>query len=233
VNLFLAFFLGDLLLSGSVSRTPLAFARLVLIPVGKQLTLPVPPRVAALVFQLREATATYRKAPETEFVLAALPGEARAVRDDQDLRFVPSVNWVLAQPRGWSKNLVRVEISGTANTLVLKARRLPSELTWAVLAVILLARAHGLRGHFLTAVFLAIVCIVSITASQRRARSAFTAVEDELRARLAIANGDPPPKAEPSVPKLAGDEWACACGTVNKMTRTMCHRCWAQRPGAP
>ncbi len=215
-----------LLISAAQSRAPRTFARFAVLPVGKRLTLPLPPAVAARVLRPRGGTGTYRTMPDRDFTLAELPGENQVEGAGRTLTFVAEANRVLATGVGLRGGLVRVDLSGTVDGLSLAGHRIPEEGFWLALLFVLLPSAQA------STILFRLAFIAGMFAwDQRKARVEVRAVAEELRKRIAVANGDSAAVAAPG-PTLLADEWACACGKVNKARHETCGRCWAQRRSA-
>lgn len=235
-NLPFAFSLALLVSLAIANRfAPRAAARLAVVPFRRRVALPLPAGAAALVTPPLEGGGTYRALPSRDLVLTALPGEARVERDNQVVRFVPESRCILAHPAWSPSQLVCVDLSVGAQELLLRARRFPEGELWAA-ACLVVAMAHfGLARSWLAASAVG-ACILLFSRASRGANATFDAVVAELTARIAIANGDAPPPAQPPPPlqgasRFTGpDEWTCACGKVNERKRSMCRRCWAQRP---
>jgi hypothetical protein len=217
---------------------PHLVARLAFLPFGRHVVIALPVRASAVLLPPVEGTVTYRDLPARRFTLAALPGAARVTRDEQAIRFVPEVGAVLANPRWASSQLVRVDVSGDEGRLVLRARRYPSgELASMAILAFVVARWH-LPSHWPALVAFCVAGgAIAMARSFRDAGKCFDAVVAEVRARVALANGELPPKPEPKATAVmmaarftGPDAWECACGQVNARKRGMCRRCWAQRP---
>jgi hypothetical protein len=129
--------------------------------------------------------------------------------------------------------LVRVDVSAAAAHLTFTARRIPTEVAWAILVILLLTHGEGsLKSRLGSASLILVYTVFGTLATWRRASESFADVVEEVTQRVALANGDPAPAARKKVvrPGPRADEWICACDAVNKRSRTTCARCWAQRP---
>jgi hypothetical protein len=213
---------------------PRAAVRLAVAPLRRRVALPLPARAAALLTPPLEGGGTYRTLPSRELVLTALPGEARVERDKQIVRFMPELHCVLAHPAWSPSQLVCVDLSVSAEGLSLRGRRFPEEELWAAACLILPIARFALGRPWLAA-FTIGGGIFFVIRAWRAANASFDAVVAELTARIALANGDapppPPPPPREGASRFTGpDEWTCACGKVNERKRSMCRRCWAQRP---
>ncbi len=209
--------------------------RLAFVPLGRRVSIVLPERAAALLAPPAEASVSYREVAPRALRLEALPGAAVIEGDyERTLRFLPDAGCVLAHPRSNASRFVRVSLSGGADAIILHACRLPrAELTWSAVFLYLFARGW-LFGHWLPWVVIAVGYWIHRSTARERDAASFRAVVDEVKARVAVANGDPPPpKRDPSptASRFTGpDEWTCACAMVNERRREMCRRCWAQRP---
>jgi hypothetical protein len=213
---------------------PRVAVRLAFAPVRRRVAIPLPPRAAALVTPPKEEGGRYRDLPARGLALAALPGAARIERDDQIVQFDPELGCVLAHPEWSPARLLCVHVSAGLDGLLLRAQRFPAtELWFAAFILAAIGRWHSSRFWPLWIAF-TFVAASGITIAWRRAGQSFDAVVAEIRARVALANGDPPPPPPPPSPatsRFTGpDEWTCACTKVNERKRSMCRRCWAQRP---
>jgi hypothetical protein len=213
---------------------PHMVARFAMAPVRRRVAIPLPPRAAALLTPPQEGGGTYRDLPARNLAFAALPGATRVQRDDQIVRFVPELGCVLAHPEWSPAQLLCVHVSGGADGLSLRGRRFPeAELLASAVLMVLIARWDAFR-HWPAAISVVAAFVFVLGKARRDAGVSFDAVVAELKARIALANGDPPPPAPPQPPtasRFTGpDEWTCACGKVNERKRSMCRRCWAQRP---
>jgi hypothetical protein len=209
---------------------PSVAARFAFVPVRQSVVIPLPPAAADLLTPVAEA-ATYREHAPRALAFRAFPGAASVERGDHVIRFVPELCSVLANRWRDPSELVCVHVSAGAGGLVLRARRFPSrELWWMAWGGVLLAR-WNLQA---TSLLLVVLAVVNFAATMNRVAETFNAAVAEIRSRVAVANGDPPPPPPPRPPMVARftgpDEWMCACGKVNARKRSMCGRCWAQRP---
>jgi hypothetical protein len=191
--LFWSAFGAILLSSAAVARRPAVFARWALLPVGRRVTLPLPSAVAAVVLRPDEGQGTYRELPPRSVDLAAFPGDRTVTLDAEILEFVPDRNWILARARAWlrsmSETLVRVEVSAADGALVLRARRLPTDLGLLLLAAAYIASLHRPLQQPLTLWLLAVAIIVgSVFGEQRRASRYFDAVVEEMKKRIAAVD---------------------------------------------
>jgi hypothetical protein len=249
-NLFFLATVGILVLfSVALSRMPLALARCAVFPVGKRVALPLPATVAALVLRPQEGAMTYRQPPDRKLVLAALPGDAHILREDELLRFVHDRNWVLARPRArlGSMTLVRVEVAAAEGGLVLWARHLPADVFLPVLVAVWFASLSGsLLVHPLSLALGCLTVVIGLAQHQKRARACFRAVIEEMTRRITALEGGSPTSTSTSTSATSaatartqpgaaedGGGWTCACGMRNDARRKTCRRCWAQNPRVP
>jgi hypothetical protein len=218
---------------------PALAARLAFAPVRRSVTIALPPQAADVLTPQQDDGGTYRALPARSLALDALPGAAKADRDGHMIRFVPELSCVLVHPTWTPERLVCIHLSVGPNALLLRARRFPSfELIEVAMLLGLVARWQFLsRSPLLSATFV-IMSVVGAVPAWNAASRSLDAVVAEITARVAVANGDPPlPLAPPPPPSTTTDarftgpdEWTCACGKVNERKRSMCRRCWAQRP---
>jgi hypothetical protein len=215
---------------------PQLVARLAFVPVRRRVAIPLPRLAALVVTPTLEAGGKYRELPARTLVLEALPGESRIERDGQMVRFEPVLGCVLAHRKGSPTQLLRVDISVGVDELILRARRFPAtELSFVAIFLAGIFRSHDPRALPFWIVATIAVGAFAVKRLRRAEEHSMGAVVAELRERVALANGDPMPPKPPLAVSMGSrftgpDEWTCACEKVNARKRSLCSRCWSQRP---
>jgi hypothetical protein len=179
----------------AVRRAPRVFAPLAFLPVGRPVTVPIPPETAALWMSRQERAVTYRSAGSEELGLAHLPGQAVVTYDDYRLHFFPDRGSVAATKRGfWSGSLVRVDVRPMQGALLLRARYVSSTFLW--MAALALIVRHGLNPqNILVAGGCFVGFLLGFIREEEDARRCLDGIALELKRRLVEMGKDSAPSA--------------------------------------
>jgi hypothetical protein len=123
----------------SFARAARFYAPFAFLPVGKPVTIPVPPAAGAALMRHPAAVVTYRSGAPARALLSQLPGDPDVEVGDLRLQFDPQRGWVTAARPSWRKpSLVRVDVRSVEGAFVLRAKELPDLVLWlpALLVVV-------------------------------------------------------------------------------------------------
>jgi hypothetical protein len=125
-------------------RAPRFAARLAFLPLGRAVTVVLPPALRSALRQRAAEGASYRSMPEASLAVSSLPGLKGVERDRCLIWFFPDLGYAAVRPRwptvgpGRAATIVRVDVEPDGSTLVLRARQFPMASIWITAIAIVL-----------------------------------------------------------------------------------------------